>query len=64
MIEKVMILKFCFHNVHPDLSKKLDQSQSLHKLNSKLVKYAKLLADQGCFVNAYNYINDSNDVSV
>ena len=48
----------------PELSSKLDQNQSLQNLNSKLVKYAKLLADQGCFLNAYNYISDSNDHSI
>ena len=54
LIEKIMILK-CTLN---------DRTKSFDKLNAKLVKYAKLLADQGCFLNAYSYINDSNDSSI
>ncbi|CAF0785032.1 unnamed protein product [Brachionus calyciflorus] len=61
LVEKVMILKFCFKNYHPELANKLDQNP---KLNSKLVKYAKLLADQGCFLNAYNYLGESSDQPV
>lgn len=64
LVEKIMVLKYCFKNYHPEISAQLDRSQSLHKLNSKLVKYAKLLADQGCFLNAYSYLNDSNDSSI
>ena len=61
LVEKIMTLKYCFQNVHPELNNEL--LQSMTKLNSKLVEYAKLLADQGCFINAYSYLNDSNDVS-
>lgn len=64
LVEKIMVLKYCFKNYHPEISANVNHSQSLHKLNSQLVKYAKLLADQGCFLNAYNYLNDSNDNSI
>ncbi len=57
-----MALRFSAKNYHPDLVKPHESTQSPSKLNSKLVEYAKLLADQGCFLNAYNYIKDSNDV--
>lgn len=64
LVEKIMVLKYCFKNYHPEISAHLNHSQSLHKLNSQLVKYAKLLADQGCFLNAYSYLNDSTDSSI
>ena len=54
LIEKIMILRCALS----------DKSQSFEKLNTNLVKYAKLLADQGCFLNAYSYINDSSDNSL
>ena len=56
LIEKIMILKCGLRDG--------DKSRSFEKLNTNLVKYAKLLADQGCFLNAYSYINDSNDSSL
>ena len=56
LIEKIMILKCGLRDN--------DKNKSFEKLNSNLVKYAKLLADQGCFLNAYSYINDSNDSSL
>ena len=59
-----MVLRYSFQNHHPELTRRNDQMQSFAKLNTKLVQYAKLLADQGCFLNAYSYINDSNDSSV
>jgi hypothetical protein len=59
-----MVLRYSFQNYHPELTKRNDQMQSFAKLNTKLVQYAKLLADQGCFLNAYSYINDSNDSSI
>jgi hypothetical protein len=37
---------------------------SLSKFYSKLIEYAKLLADQGCFLNAFNYLKDLNDVKL
>jgi hypothetical protein len=55
LIEKIMILKCSLSG---------DKNKSFEKLNKNLVKYAKLLADQGCFLNAYSYINDSNDSSL
>jgi protein transport protein SEC31 len=61
LIEKCMVLRYSYQNVHQDLSKKLEKLHSHSKLNSKLVKYAKLLADQGSFLTAYSYVNDSND---
>ena len=56
LIEKIMLLKCSLGET--------SRSKSFERLNSKLVEYAKLLADQGCFLNAYSYINDSNDSSL
>jgi hypothetical protein len=38
------------------------QNQNLTLLNQKLIEYAKLLAEQGCFITAFNYLKDRNDV--
>ena len=38
-------------------------NQNLTLLNEKLIEYAKLLAEQGCFITAFNYLKDRNDVS-
>ena len=58
-----MILRYSLQNTHSEATRKIDQTQSYVKLNRKLIEYAKLLADQGCFLNALSYVNDSNDVS-
>ena len=55
-----MALKYSLQHVHSEGAK--SNAESFSKLNSNLAQYAKLLADQGCFLNAYSYINDSNDV--
>jgi protein transport protein SEC31 len=57
LIEKVMVLRYSF-------PRQQNNERSFQKLNAKLIQYAKLLADQGCFLNAYNYIKDSNDESI
>jgi hypothetical protein len=61
-----MTLQFSLKSVHGDagLQKHHNASSSSRKLNAKMAEYAKLLTDQGCFLNAYNYINDYSDVSV
>jgi protein transport protein SEC31 len=64
LIEKCMVLRYSYHNVHQDLSRKLEKLHPHSKLNSKLVKYAKLLADQGSFLTAYSYVNDSSDTDL
>ena len=65
LVEKVMVLRQS--REHMACAAAAAASNSDHggvsKLNAKLVQYAKLLADQGCFISAYNYINDSNDVT-
>lgn len=56
LIEKAMILR---------AQLLMQQRQvSLARLNNRLIEYAKLLADQGCFLNAYTYLKDSNDASL
>lgn len=56
LIEKAMILR---------AQLLMQQRQvSLSRLNNRLIEYAKLLADQGCFLNAYTYLKDSNDASL
>ena len=56
LIEKAMILR-------SQLSMQ-QRPVSLTKLNTRLIEYARLLADQGCFLNAYTYLKDSNDASL
>lgn len=47
------------------IRKKLDSGDNaMTKFYSKIIDYAKLLADQGCFLNAYTYLNDLNDHSI
>ena len=58
LIEKVMILRYSL------ASTKQQQTADHTKLYAKLIEYAKLLADQGCFLNAYTYLNDLNDHSI
>jgi len=55
-MEKIMKIKYC----HQKLS---SSNKSFTKLNSKMVQYAKLLADQGSFVSAYNYLTNDETVS-
>lgn len=55
LIEKIMALRYSLQNTN-------SSSQQGVKMSSKLAEYAKLLTDQGQFLNAYNYINESNDV--
>lgn len=57
LIEKSMILR-------SQIVGQQRQNVSIAKLNARLVDYAKLLADQGCFLNAYNYLKDSTDQSL
>ena len=57
-----MTLRYSLQNIHTDPSKRGESLQNFTKLNSKIAKYAKLLTDQGCFLSAYSYINDSTDV--
>jgi hypothetical protein len=62
LIEKLMALKYSMQTDGAKNQQKYSQS-TFNKVNTKLAEYAKLLADQGCFLNAYSYINDLNDVS-
>lgn len=64
LIEKVMILRFNLMNYQQQSKTKQLPNHSMAKLNSKLIEYAKLLADQGCFLNAYTYLKDSNEQSL
>lgn len=54
-----MAMKYSKQNFHSEIN----YTDSMENINSKLMEYAKLLTDQGSFLNAYSYINDSNDVS-
>lgn len=57
LIEKAMILR-------AQLKSQQQRAVSMSKLNARLIQYARLLADQGCFLNAYVYLQDSNDPSL
>jgi hypothetical protein len=57
LIEKAVILRYSHqYTNNTELNSEI--------MNDRLVEYAKLLAEQGCFLTAYNYIKDKNDVSL
>ena len=58
LIEKVMILQYSIKNIHRE---KVEESSMFNKV---LSQYSQLLAEQGCFLTALNYIKDSHDVRV
>ncbi len=57
-----MTLKYSFQIANKNA--KAQSAKMSSKFNLKLAEYAKLLADQGCLLNAYNYINDLDDVNL
>ncbi len=57
-----MTLRFSLKNVNGDAGLQKQNETGSRRLNAKMAEYAKLLTDQGCFLNAYNYINDYTDV--
>lgn len=54
-----MILQYSIQNVHREYR----QANAKNSLNKILAQYSKLLAEQGCYLSALNYIKDSTDVS-
>jgi hypothetical protein len=58
LIEKITILQYSIRNIHGE---KIEESNSFNRI---LSQYSKLLAEQGCFLTALNYIKDSNDVII
>jgi hypothetical protein len=58
LIEKITILQYSIRNIHGE---KIEESNSFNRI---LSQYSKLLAEQGCFLTALNYIKDSHDVII
>jgi hypothetical protein len=53
-----MISQYSIQHIHRE------QIKNSNSINKILVQYSKLLAEQGCFLTALNYIKETNDVII